>query len=254
MTFDSKLPLGDLPGWTQVFAEPFDTALTEGEWEGSDYYPNKFRAYGPSNLAPTNASWRDSSKHGRYMPAIISVQDGYLREHVHTDPVSGKPFVAAIIPKRDDGSSSFMYGRFSVRARLAKMTNYKVAWLLWPDGGDNNRDGEIDFPEINLWTDLLRGFCHYTDQDATLPTQQGVYKNTPFDYTRWHVYTIEWTPHQVVFVLDGATVKTFTGDRIPHVPMHWVLQTETGIGVATPPPSVEGNVDIGWVAAWAYQP
>ena len=37
--------------------------------------------------------------------------------------------------------------------------------------------------------------------------------------------------------------------------MHWVLQTETALTSSTAPPaSVAGNVQIDWVAAWAYDP
>jgi hypothetical protein len=56
----------------------------------------------------------------------------------------------------------------------------------------------------------------------------------------------------VRLLLDGAEVGRTT-ERIPNTPMHWVLQTETSLKVSTPN-STRGNVQIDWVAAWAYDP
>jgi hypothetical protein len=102
-TFDSAMPVGDLPGWRQVFAEGFDTPLAAGGWNNSAYYTSKFRAYGPN--------WADTSKHGRYTADILSVDNGMLTENIYT-PAGGMPQVAALVPKRDDThTSSFQYGR-----------------------------------------------------------------------------------------------------------------------------------------------
>ena len=58
----------------------------------------------------------------------------------------------------------------------------------------------------------------------------------------------------VVFLLDGLEIGRNT-DRTPHVPMHWVLQTETALDLTAPPSrSVRGDVDVDWVTAYAYDP
>jgi hypothetical protein len=245
-TFDSAMPVGSLPGWRQVFAEGFDTPLAAGGWNNSAYYTSKFRAYGPN--------WADTSTHGRYTADILSVGNGMLTENIHT-PAGGMPQVAALVPKRDDThTSSFQYGRFSFKMRGSKaLINYKTVSMLWPDAGNNKVNGEIDFPEIDLWTSHLRGFCHYTNQTPG-PTQQGYYINDSLDFSVFHVYTIEWSPNLVRLILDGVPVKSFT-TRIPTVPMHLVMQSETALhGTPTPSPDVNGKVDIAWVAAWAYAP
>jgi hypothetical protein len=65
---------------------------------------------------------------------------------------------------------------------------------------------------------------------------------------------IEWSPNLVVFRLDGVEVGR-TAERVPTTAMHWVLQTETAMDITAPPsPSVSGNVQLDWVAAWAYDP
>ena len=43
--------------------------------------------------------------------------------------------------------------------------------------------------------------------------------------------------------------------RTPTTPMHWVLQTEIALTAeASARPVRSGNVQIDWVAAWAYDP
>jgi hypothetical protein len=63
---------------------------------------------------------------------------------------------------------------------------------------------------------------------------------------------MEWSPNLVVLRLDGVEVGRTT-ERIPNTPMHWVLQTETSLKM-TPADSTRGNVQIDYVAAWAYDP
>jgi beta-glucanase (GH16 family) len=244
--FSIAMPVGDLPGWHQTFAEDFDVSAPLGGFTSSAYYNARFRSYGPSN--PTFASWRDTAKHGWYMPQIISVENGVLTKNIQT--VNGRPYVAAVVPQIPIQT----YGRYSIRMRSDTLPAYKMAFMLWPQSGKNKIDGEIDWPEKSLNSTTLMGFMHKTDQVAG-PVQQGWAKVTPFDSTQYHVYTIEWSPKLVTLILDGVTVKSFT-DRIPSTPMSWILQTETQIagGAPIPAASTKGNVEIAWVAAWSYIP
>ena len=56
-------------------------------------------------------------------------------------------------------------------------------------------------------------------------------------------------PGSLRFFLDGV------GDRplhlrVPNTPMHWVIQSETGLGSAHPAAGSEANIYIDWVAVW----
>lgn len=245
--FDSRLPVGDLPGWHQTFTEGFDVGVSIGGFTSSAYYMSKFRAYGPTNS--TFTSWRDSAKHGWYMPQIISVENGALSMHIQT--VNGRPYVAALVPELAESSP---YGRYSVRMRSDSLPAYKLAYMLWPVSGDNERDGEIDFPEKNLDSTSMFGFMHKTNQTSG-PVQQGYVKNTSFDSSVYHVYTIEWSPNLVTLILDGVPIQTFT-ERIPSTPFRWVMQAETRMNGGAPMPaaSTNGDVQIAWIAAWSYAP
>ena len=133
-----------------------------------------------------------------------------------------------------------------------------MAWLLWPDTGTNTTgslsgiggNGEIDFPERNLNSAYVSGFVHH--QDATLNSDQDAFK-VPINGTAWQTAVIEWSPNLVVFKLNGVVIGSTT-TRVPNTPMHWVLQTETALDGTIPADAARGNVQIDWVAAWAYAP
>jgi beta-glucanase (GH16 family) len=242
-----SVPIGNLPGWRQIFTDEFTTNVALGSFP--DAVSGKWGAY-PS-------PWKDTSGNGVYSPKeVVSVTNGVLTEDIHTS--NGVHKVAALTPKVP-GSASFgqQYGRYEVRMRTDSLPGYKLAWMLWPDSGTTTTgasggggNGEIDFPEGELSTSSqIWGFVHR--QNATTGGDQAWFK-IPVNTTAWHTYTFEWSPGLVRLLLDGAEVGRTT-ERIPNTAMHWVLQTETSLKTA-PPVDAEINVMIDWVAAWGYAP
>jgi hypothetical protein len=234
------MPIGDLDGWRQVFTDDFTTDVPLGEFP--DAVADKWSAY-PSPV-------KDTIHHGTYSPgSVVSVADGVLNQYIHAE---GRVFmVSALLPKvpgtEEQGQ---MYGRYAVRFKADPIEGYKMAWLLWPDSGRWPRDGEIDFPERNLVSDNVNGFVHH--QGARHGSDQTSTK-VAYDPSTWHTAVIEWSPDLVVFTLDGVEIRRVT-ERVPHTPMHWVLQTETMLTSKRPPKAAAGNVQIDWVAAWQYDP
>jgi hypothetical protein len=235
----TTMPRGDLPGWQQTFTDDFTRDVPLGDFPAA--VADRWGAY-PS-------PWRDSTRHGVYSPAdVVSVRDGVLREHIHTD--AGRHKVAALLPNVPGPARGQRYGRFAVRWRADELPGYKVAWLLWPDSNRWPHDGEIDFPEMNLDTTTVGAFVHR--QDASRGDDHA-WADAAMDPTTWHTTVVEWSPDLVVFLLDGVEVGRTT-TRIPDTPMHWVLQTETKLGGERPAASVAGDVEIDWVAVWSYAP
>jgi len=228
----NAMPTGNLPGWTQVFADDFTTAAPLGSFLSS--YGSRWGAY-PS-------PWKDTSGNGVYNPAkTMSAVGGAMDLWVHTE--SGVHYVAAPQPKLP----TMTYGRFSARFQADSTPGYKVAWLLWPDSGVWPADGEIDFPEGDLNSNMS-AFAHFASsgggQDAfTLSTT----------FTGWHTATIDWTPGKLVFYLDGKVIGVST-KLVPSKPMHWVMQTETTLNGTAPSSSASGHVRVDWVTAYTYTP
>jgi hypothetical protein len=228
----AALPVGDLPGWRQVFADDFSADAPLGSFLST--YGSAWSAY-PS-------TWSDTSGNGRYDQArTLSVSASVLDIYLHSE--NGVHYVAAPTPKLP----AMTYGRYSVRFQADSVAGYKTAWLLWPDDNQWPAHGEIDFPEGDL-DSTISAFSHWAlpsgGQDA-FPTNA--------TYAAWHTSTVEWTPGKLVFYLDGEVIGTSVRN-VPSTPMHWVLQTETQLSGGAPAASASGHVRIDWATAYTYAP
>ena len=233
------MPVGDIAGWHQVFADNFAENVPLGSF--------------PSAVASTwgnsyQDGWKDTTGGGTYMPSrVVSIANGVMNLHLHTE--NGVHMVAAPVPTIPGASGSeggMLYGRYVMRFRANAVPGYKTAWLLWPDSEVWPQDGEIDFPEGNL-NGTIGGFVHH--QGATSGADQAAF-STNTTYTGWHTATISWLPSGVTFQLDGRTIGTET-NGVPGTPMHLVLQTETSTIGAGPSASAAGNVQIDWISVYA---
>jgi hypothetical protein len=229
------MPVGDIPGWHQIFADNFTTNVPLGEFP--QLVATKWSDY-PDG-------WEDTYRSGQYYPSkVVSIQNGIMNLYLHTE--NGIHMVAApepILPGAVGKEGGLLYGRYAIRFRADPLFGYKVSWLLWPDSEVWPRDGEIDFPEGVLFGNIC-GYMHR--QNATAVNDQASVVTQSF-MGSWHTAIIEWTPARLSFILDGTTVLSTT-ERIPDTPMHWVLQTETS---RTPPSNqTAGNVQIAWVVVY----
>jgi hypothetical protein len=249
------MPIGDLPGWHQVFADDFsaDPSVPVGRFSRCTHARSLMRSNCWRLPASVRAKWwaypdgwKDTRGNGVYSPSkVVSIQNGVLNYYIHS--VNGVHMVAALEPKIPGGVSNggLKYGRYVVRFRAARLPGYKIAWLLWPDSGVWPQDGEIDFPEGNLNGDFY-AFMHHLN--ATSGDQRFAYAARA-GYASWHTAVINWMPSFCRFTLDGRIVGTARRD-IPNTPMHWVLQAETVLGGAAPRDSTAGNIQIAWVTAY----
>lgn len=231
------MPTTNLPGWTLIFNDDFTTNVPLGSFPHA--VSGKWGAY--------PEPWRDTSRNGLYAPErTVSFRDSMMDIWLRTE--SGVHLVAAPVPRLPGGNDQ-LYGRYAVRFRADPIDGYKTAWLLWPQSNVWPRDGEIDFPEGEL-DGTISAFMHR--QNGSSGGDQDAF-STGATYRDWHTAVIEWTPSSVTFILDGRVIGRST-NRIPNTPMHWVLQTETSLSATPPAPSVQGHVQIDWVAVWRYTP
>ena len=189
------MPVGDLPGWRQIFTDNFATPVPLGSFPAA--VSSKWTAY---------SGFTDTYHNGTYDPAkVISIANGVMTMHLHTE--NGVHLVSAPIPiipgtKAYQGQT---YGRYAVRFRADPVAGYKTAWLLWPDD-DNWQEGEIDFPEGNL-DGQIDAFMHHRGS----PQTQEAYP-TSVTYNDWHTAVVEWTLSSVKYILDGNVIGN---DTIP---------------------------------------
>lgn len=222
------MPVGNLTGWRQVFGEDFTSNVALGSWPGA--YASKFGDYTYPGSHDTNggAEWNTVKD--------VSVSGGTADYWLHSE--NGQAYSPAILPK----TATQTYGRYQVRFKVDPgMTGWKSAWLLWPDDDVWPAHGEIDWPEGSL-TGTMEGFMHYADPNGG---QDWAPSNVAFA-SGWHTATTEWLPGSVKYYLDGTLVGTFT-TKIPNLPMHWVLQSESG---SSSTPSGSGHIKIDWLTIY----
>jgi hypothetical protein len=252
------VPIGDLPGWKQVFADDFQgESVSTGQFSNcssSDNTCSSLPASTKSKWWDYPDGWRDTSGTCDYEPSqTLSISDDTLDMFIHTSS-SGACMAAAPIaklPDAVDSSNGQLYGMYSVRMRSDAVPGYLAAFLLWPDNGIWPQDGEIDFPNGEL-NGTVGAFLHHqggssgSDQDAYI---------TSTAFTGWHTYTLEWTPNYVKFLIDGQVIGDSTNQsEIPNTPMHWVMQTESDLSGAKPAANAQGDLQIAWAAVWSYDP
>jgi beta-glucanase (GH16 family) len=223
------MPVGDLPGWRQVFSDDFTQTLSAGQFPAA--VSSRWSAYADG--------WPDTTGKGTYYPSDISWHDGLMDMPIGWD---GAHFIVnAPVPLLP----TMLYGRYAVRFKADLVPGYKTAWLLWPDSENWPADGEIDFPEDSLDGNVC-AFVHHVG--ATSPSDQDAFCTGVPEAGAWHTAIIEWTPSSVSFTLDGLVIGS-TSTRLPATPLHWVLQTETDGSALT---SARGHIYLDWVTA--YQP
>lgn len=246
------MPVGDLPGWHQIFADDFRTDVPVGGFSGCDNGTVRTCAGLPAAVQAKwwayPDGWKDTSGQGTYTPSkTISISGGEMHLHMYT--AGGTTMVAAPVPKIPDPVGSEggqLYGRYAIRWMVAQPTDsFKLAWLLWPDSERFPADGEIDFPEGQLNGDTT-AFMHRQNADAD--NDQNEFDTAVPIASGWHTSVIDWTSAACTFILDGTVLGT-TATRIPNTPMHWVLQSETVPDRVTGT-NATADISIAWVAIY----
>ena len=115
------------------------------------------------------------------------------------------------------GLAQWTYGKIDVRAKLPKGVGvWPAIWML----GDNVSEvgwpkcGELDIMEhVGFNKDSIFGSVHTETYNHTKGTAKGkaVFIAKPYD--EFHIYSIEWTPERIDFLLDGEVYHYFTNEH-----------------------------------------
>jgi hypothetical protein len=192
-----KMPVGNLPGWRQVFTDDFDRASLGAKWD-------------PYTGPP------DGDPGGYFDPSRVSVGGGLLTIGAWPDPGRGGIYVTGGVSNRNVLADT--YGRFDIRFRMDQGQGIAYALLLWPT--NNDYPPEIDIAEDN-------GRDRKTMYSNVHPAGGGPIQNmVGGDFSQWHTAGVEWTPDAVVFTLDGRPWSSVKADAVPDEPMALALQTQ----------------------------
>lgn len=246
------MPVGDLPGWKQLFADDFTTAIPVGAFSDCNHNADKPTAY-CGGLAPYGNykslwwaypnGWNDTAKSGAdgnggapfggvYHPEdTVSISDGAMHIKMFRPAAGGDNHVAAVVPIP---CMAHQYGRYVERFKVVQADpGFKSAHLFYTGGY------EIDYPE-NDYNQTISAYTH----------PGGANFSSKVTWTDWHTTAIEWTASSVSFFMDGKLVGTTT-NKVPNVPMSWILQNESSILGPYASPGATAQLDIDWVTCYA---
>jgi beta-glucanase (GH16 family) len=221
------MPVGDRPGWRQVFADDFTGSTLGPAWDAYTGQP-----------AGDPGGWFD--------PSHVQVGGGVLTIGAWRDPQRNGLYVTGGVSSRHGFTST--YARYDIRFRMDLGWGIAYALLLWPR--DNQYPPEIDIAEDNgRDRRTLYGNLHPT-------TGRPIENRIAGDFTQWHTVGLEWTPGSAVFTLDGQPWASVTGEAVPSEPMALALQTQAwycghtweACPDETTPPVV--NLQVDWVVAY----
>jgi Glycosyl hydrolases family 16 len=250
------LPVGDIPGLRQVFADNFTTNARLGSWGTSCADCVVYRGDHGGRWHEYGDGWSCGPYRNCYEPSqVLSVHNGVLDFWLHNakyadgyvGPAGANP--GPILPS---GSEYQTYGRYTARFKVegaSGLEQYHIAWMLYPDG-QNGGEAESDYPEMDLNDSKMCAFAHWKEY----PTQDffcvcpevWCSKNESFDLSHWHTYTQDWGPGYRSYYLDGNLLGTST-NNVYGKQERWQLQTEAH-GKAGD--STSGHLLLDWVAAY----
>ncbi|MFW6043755.1 MAG: family 16 glycosylhydrolase, partial [Marinilabiliaceae bacterium] len=181
----------------QVFSDEFDYEgqpdpdLWNYETGGGGWGNNELQTYTDS---------RDNSY----------VSNGTLKIHAKKSE-SGEWTSARMVTS---GKASWKYGRFEIRAKLPEgKGTWPAIWMMPQESvhGTWPKSGEIDIMEhVGYDPGIVHGTIHTEAFNHNDGTQKGGSIEVPDAQDEFHVYSIEWTPEEITWYMDGEQYFSFS--------------------------------------------
>lgn len=145
------------------------------------------------------------------------VEDGHLIIEARRDGSSRNKYTSARLVSK--GKGDWTYGRFEVSAKLPSgRGTWPAIWMLpslnsygnggWPD------NGEIDIMEhVGYDPDVVHASAHTKAYYHSIGTQKTAKIEVPNARTAFHLYSIEWTPKEIRWYVNGKHYFTFLNER-----------------------------------------
>ena len=108
--------------------------------------------------------------------------------------------------------AEWTYGKLEVRAKLPRgIGSWPAIWMLAANIGEVGwpKCGEIDIMEhVGFDPNVIHGTAHTQTYNHMRGTQLGKKITVDDVYNTYHIYSIEWTPERIDFLVDGVVYNT----------------------------------------------
>jgi beta-glucanase (GH16 family) len=189
------MPVGDQPGWRQVYADDFTGSSLGPGWGAYSGRPG-------------------SDPYTMWSPSQVAVQDGVLT--LRGQKRNGQWVTGGV----SNHTVTQTYGKWEVRFRIDPSDDLTYALLLWPNM-------PVWPPEIDFAED---GGGARRSTVATLHHGRNakVAREVDADFSQWHTVGVEWVPGQLTYTLDGRPWTTVASSAVPDIPMWLAIQAQGG--------------------------
>jgi len=188
--------------WEQVWSDEFDgDNLDLSKWNILRWRPgwvnNEQQAYTDRD---TNVFLQDGNL----------VIQGLIEPNYYDTDHTGNEYTANYTSGRinTDDKFSWTYGKFDIRAKLPSgRGSWPAIWMLgesitsigWPDCGEIDIMEHVGFDDGNI-----HGSIHTKDFNHIMNTQRSGSIALPSATQSFHIYSLEWSPHYLRFLIDDS--------------------------------------------------
>ena len=188
------------------------------------------------------------------------VNGGFLNIVAKKEPYTSQGFTKQYTSARLNSKFAFKYGRVDVRAKLPLQAGtWPAIWML---GKNVNEDGgffdaafgttnwpacgEIDIMEHGITpsqpTNYVQSALHTPSSFGnTTNIGEAIANNLGTDY---HVYSMNWSPYQITFLLDGVAFYTY--NPAVKTPSNWPFDLEQYLLLNIAMGGIAGTIDPGY--------
>jgi len=142
------------------------------------------------------------------------IENGILIIEALKESFNGRDYTSARLTS--NGKGDWLYGRFEIRAKLpGGKGTWPAIWMLPTDWAYGNwpSSGEIDIMEhVGYDPTHIFGTAHTDVYNSPMGTQKGSSVAGSDWETAFHVYTIEWSPAKIDFIVDDNRYYTFDNE------------------------------------------
>lgn len=164
------------------------------------------------------------------------VENGNLIIEAHQENYETRNYTSARLLTRN--RDAWKYGRFEIRAKLPSgKGTWPAIWMLpenWEYGGWPE-SGEIDIMEhVGHEPERVYATVHTEAYNHVLGTQDTDTLRVADAEQNFHVYTLEWTPQNLNWYIDGEQYSSFDNENATYKewpfdqPFHLILNIAVG--------------------------
>ena len=147
-------------------------------------------------------------------PENAFVSNGVLTISALREPMDSREYTSARLITREKGD--WLYGRFEISAKLPTGRGlWPAIWMMPTDSeyGGWPASGEIDIMEnVGYDPDTIVGTAHTQAYNHSIGTQKSGRLSVPDCHDNFHVYALEWEPHEYRLYVDSIHYYTFENE------------------------------------------